>query len=361
MKIIAILLVILTFSFYSCESDEKDTEKPEIEILSPNEDDIVSGEIEIKISADDNEKIDRVELFIDFDLYETITGYEDYYRFNWDTDLGGNGDYVITAKAYDDSENSSESEPITVTVVNYRNLLLTNKTMQSVDFDIDHDYGYISGVIEYLDTLTVRVPKQTVISFEAWHQMINAYSVDMVWDDDIHMNESDESFTLYVDGDYFYLFLATEWRVGFDWVIVNQDLVPEITYYTNILNDGVFDDLGYYDAGTNSNIYCYFDNDPDYEYFALDPLYLPMVDHQYTMIGLYSDGTYLEYYNTISDDDIGGGTARVNTAKFGTEKYSPQPNTQREVGTGLILNEPSPNLDHFKSSISKNLKEFSTK
>jgi len=360
MRIPIILLSMAIFVFYACE-EEKDTEKPVVEIFSPSESDLVSGEIEITISANDNEKIDRVDLYIDFDLFETINGNQDYYRFDWDTDLGENGDYILTAKAYDDSDNSSETEPMTVTVVNYRNLLLTNKTMQTVDYEIDHEYGSVTGEILYLDTTTVRVPKNTTISLYCDHQFINSYCSYFYWEDEIQIDDIDDEYTLYVSDSYFYLFVATEWRVNFDWVTVNKDLIPESTYYTDIVNDGEFNILGYYEAGTNSNIYCYFDNDPAYEYWSLDPLYLPMVDHQYAMIGLYSDGSYYEYYDYITDDDIGGGRAQYKTAIFGTERHTPKSSTRGKIYKGLIINEPMPNIEVIKSSLSRNLKEFSNR
>jgi outer membrane protein assembly factor BamB len=76
---------------------------PNIEILSPKEDDIVIGIVNIYGSASDpngNETLDHVEIRIDDKPWQNATG-TNYWNYSWNTDNETDGIHTIKARSYD--------------------------------------------------------------------------------------------------------------------------------------------------------------------------------------------------------------------------------------------------------------------
>jgi len=97
----------------SSSSPSNDITPPIVSITSPINNAIVSNGITILVSASDNIVISKIELYIDGALF--ATDLSSPYSFYWDTTPADNGQHILTAKAYDSSNNFAIST-ITVTV-----------------------------------------------------------------------------------------------------------------------------------------------------------------------------------------------------------------------------------------------------
>ena len=160
----------------SCdEVIEPDTTSPSVVILNPINQTTVSGDVTVSVNATDNEVISSVEIQINGQIISTIT--EEPYEFNWNTtEYSEDQNHSISATATDDSENSTQTQPISVFVDNQDNVAPTglitapvsgqtvlgtveilveatdNDTIQSVEFsingnlvntDTDSPYAYV--------------------------------------------------------------------------------------------------------------------------------------------------------------------------------------------------------------------------
>lgn len=93
-----------------------DTQAPAVSIVSPPDDSTISGsQVVITVTANDNTGVSRVELSINGSSPASDT--TSPYRFAWDTARSPNGQYTLTARAYDAAGNSS-SHSIRVIVAN---------------------------------------------------------------------------------------------------------------------------------------------------------------------------------------------------------------------------------------------------
>ncbi len=93
-----------------------DDQAPLIAITSPARNDIVSGIVPIDIDSSDNVGVVRVELYVN-DQLVTTDGLSPF-AFVWDTTEWADGEYVLTAKAFDAVGNESTSAGVMVTVGN---------------------------------------------------------------------------------------------------------------------------------------------------------------------------------------------------------------------------------------------------
>ncbi|MFO7837000.1 MAG: Ig-like domain-containing protein [Candidatus Thorarchaeota archaeon] len=103
-----------------------DTIAPEIEIVSPNEGDIVSDSVQINITANDSGSgIDRVEIYVDDTSLTNFTS--EPFLYNWNTTTVSDGDYNLTVRAYDEAGNYAEIE-VSVSVENEATTTSTTTT-----------------------------------------------------------------------------------------------------------------------------------------------------------------------------------------------------------------------------------------
>lgn len=94
-----------------------DTTPPVVSLTAPADTATVSGTTVISATATDNSGVvSKVEFYVDGALINTAT--TSPYSYNWDTTTVGNGSHVLTAKAYDPSNNVASSNAVTVTVNN---------------------------------------------------------------------------------------------------------------------------------------------------------------------------------------------------------------------------------------------------
>lgn len=108
--------------------EDIDITPPAITINEPAAGQTVSGMTTIKATATDNRGIDYVEFYINNLLVSTDSN--DPYEFDWDTE-NENEDSEISlyAKTFDTSQNSAQTQPISVTIDNIDNIFPTGTIM----------------------------------------------------------------------------------------------------------------------------------------------------------------------------------------------------------------------------------------
>jgi len=113
-----LLFPILFLIYWSCE--EQDTTPPTVSITSPVSGQSVNEIVTISVNTDDNEGINKVEFFIDDSLVLTDT--ESPYAYEWNTtQYEDNSEHIVKVISYDNSDNSTESQPIMLIINNHLN------------------------------------------------------------------------------------------------------------------------------------------------------------------------------------------------------------------------------------------------
>jgi Leucine-rich repeat (LRR) protein len=120
MKRLYPLLFISVLIYWGCEEEqpeEVDTTPPTVSISSHSSGQIVNEIVTIIVTTQDNEGISKVEFFIDDSLVLTDT--ESPYQYDWNTtQYEDNSEHIVKVISYDNSDNSTESQPIMLTVDN---------------------------------------------------------------------------------------------------------------------------------------------------------------------------------------------------------------------------------------------------
>jgi len=112
------LLFISVLIYWGCEEPkEEDTEKPTVSITSPQNGSTVSDSITITCMSSDNEGIEKVELWVN-GVSTGVTDNTEPYSLNWNTTTHEDGSFTIIVRSYDLSGNTTDSEPIILTVHN---------------------------------------------------------------------------------------------------------------------------------------------------------------------------------------------------------------------------------------------------
>lgn len=94
-----------------------DTIAPVVAVTSPANKAVLNGTVTISAGASDNVGVSMVEIYCNGALL--FAGNAAPYSFNWDTRSLVNGSYTLTARAYDNSGNISNSSAVSVTVNNF--------------------------------------------------------------------------------------------------------------------------------------------------------------------------------------------------------------------------------------------------
>ena len=111
------LLLFIGLTFWSCEEEQEvDTTPPTVLITSPVNQSYVSEIITVTCMSNDNNGIDRVELWVNGSLWDTDES--EPYSFELNTLQLNDGNYMIIVRSYDVSGNSTDSEPVSLTVDN---------------------------------------------------------------------------------------------------------------------------------------------------------------------------------------------------------------------------------------------------
>ena len=119
MKKALLIITTLLFLFVGCEKrTEPDTTPPTVTITNPQTGTTVYEYAIINCVAIDNDKIDKVVLWVDGDATTSIDETEPY-SLIWDTTIyEDESSHTITIRAYDESNNKTDSDPINLTVDN---------------------------------------------------------------------------------------------------------------------------------------------------------------------------------------------------------------------------------------------------
>ena len=112
------LLLFIGLAFWGCEEEQQeDTTPPTVSISSPVSGQSVNEIVTIIVTTQDNEGISKVEFFIDDSLVLTDT--ESPYQYDWNTtQYEDNSEHIVKVVSYDNSDNSTESQPILLSVDN---------------------------------------------------------------------------------------------------------------------------------------------------------------------------------------------------------------------------------------------------
>jgi Leucine-rich repeat (LRR) protein len=135
MKKLYPLLIISILIYWGCEEEiEEDTTPPTVSISSPVSGQTVNEIITITVTTQDNEGISKVEFFIDDSL--VLTDIESPYEYEWNTTHYDNSEHIVKVISYDNSENSTESEPIFLIVLNTVELWGEYYSLQTTYLDL---------------------------------------------------------------------------------------------------------------------------------------------------------------------------------------------------------------------------------
>jgi hypothetical protein len=119
MKRLYPLLFISVLIYWSCEDEVvEDTTPPTVSISSHSSGQTVNEIVTITVTTQDNEGISKVEFFIDDSL--VLTDSESPYEYEWNTtQYEDDSEHIVKVISYDNSDNSTESQPILL-IVDYR-------------------------------------------------------------------------------------------------------------------------------------------------------------------------------------------------------------------------------------------------
>jgi hypothetical protein len=110
------LLLFIGLAFWGCE-EEQDTTPPTVTIASPQNNTSVLEIVTITCMSSDNESVEKVELWVN-GVTTGLTDNSEPYSFDWNTITLDDGSYTIIIRSYDNSGNTTDSAPITLTVDN---------------------------------------------------------------------------------------------------------------------------------------------------------------------------------------------------------------------------------------------------
>ena len=114
--ILRVFSIVGLLFFTSCE-EEVDTTPPTVSIQSPITNQSINEIVTIVVETADNEGISKVEFFIDDSLLFTDT--ESPYQYDWNTTQYEDGsEHIVKVISYDNSDNSTTSQPIIYVVDN---------------------------------------------------------------------------------------------------------------------------------------------------------------------------------------------------------------------------------------------------
>ena len=121
MRKLYLLLPVILFIGLSCEailetlSEEEDTTPPTVSISSHISGQTVNEIVTITVTTEDNEGISKVEFYMNDSL--VLTDSVPPYEYKWDTQqYENNSEHTVKVISYDESDNSTESETITLIV-----------------------------------------------------------------------------------------------------------------------------------------------------------------------------------------------------------------------------------------------------
>ena len=163
LKLNIFIFCLLSIFIFSCEDkkNEEDNSPPSVMITNITDNDVLSEIVQIKIDAIDDNEIKLVQIYIDGVLSNsTSTSSNSIFTINFDSDQYANGNYRIYAKAIDKSDNEANSKILNISIMNYKSLVLNNKTNSEVFVIINNDV-FSMFMIDFNESDTISIPKDT--------------------------------------------------------------------------------------------------------------------------------------------------------------------------------------------------------
>ena len=118
MKKLYPLLPVLFLIYWGCEEEVvEDATPPKVTITSPQNGSTVNEIVTITCISSDNEDVAKVELWVN-GVTTDLPDNTEPYSFDWNTNTFEDGNYTIIIRSYDTNENTTDSEPIVLTVDN---------------------------------------------------------------------------------------------------------------------------------------------------------------------------------------------------------------------------------------------------
>ena len=119
------LLILPLLIWVACEEkkseeeseEEIDTTPPTVTITYPQTGSTVNEIITITCMSSDNEGVEKVELWVN-GVTTGLTDNTEPYSFDWNTNTLENGNFTIIVRSYDTNDNTTDSQPIVLTVDN---------------------------------------------------------------------------------------------------------------------------------------------------------------------------------------------------------------------------------------------------
>ena len=185
MKRLLLVLLPIGLCVFSCEEEQQeDNTPPDVSIQSPITNQSINEIVTIVVETNDNEGINRVEFYIDDSL--SFTDLESPYQYDWNTtQYDDNSEHIVKVISYDNSDNSTTSQPIlyvidnststpnggNITSVTYTLTEMTVEWEESTDGDFK-DYKVLysdteNGVKDTLITYTnISTKSYTITEFD---------------------------------------------------------------------------------------------------------------------------------------------------------------------------------------------------
>jgi len=120
MKKLYPLLSVLFLIYWGCEEEqpeEVDTTPPTVTVTFPQNGSTVYEIVTITCMSSDNEGVEKVELWVN-GVTTGLTDNSEPYSFDWNTTTLEDGNYTIIIRSYDTNENTTDSEPVVLTIDN---------------------------------------------------------------------------------------------------------------------------------------------------------------------------------------------------------------------------------------------------
>jgi hypothetical protein len=188
MKKLYPLLSVLFLIYWGCEEEQEvDTTPPTVTITYPQNGSTVYEIITITCMSSDNEEVEKVELWVN-GVTTGLTDNTEPYSFDWNTTTLEDGNYTIIIRSYDTSDNTTDSEPVVLTIdnslsvpqggnitsVTYTTTEMTVEWEQSSDGDFNNYkvlYSEIeSGNKDTIQTYTdISTTSYTITEFDPTH------------------------------------------------------------------------------------------------------------------------------------------------------------------------------------------------
>lgn len=132
---------------------EPDSSPPSVALISPSNNETVSGRVNISATASDNVAVSRVDFLLNNNLISSVVSSP--YQLTWDSTTVSNGSYTIRARAYDTTNNSNTTS-ISI-VINNTQSSDTSAPVVLITAPTDNPYLWLSDNLQISASATDNV------------------------------------------------------------------------------------------------------------------------------------------------------------------------------------------------------------